>query len=178
MKNESDNGYIMSPAHQRWEEFMDRLEGPEGCNCQPDPDAPCGLTWHCDHSTTHARRILEDMGADVEASLSGFEEFGGYCDCEIVLNYALHSNEDRLAALRAAVDEDIEAARALPAAVWRELHADILNEAERAEEQEGDGELASTALRLGGRFVAHWVAAHDLADCCIDCGGPLEQPDG
>lgn len=78
----------MTPLHPRWEEFCERLEGPEGCNFQGEGPA---LTWSCGGGTdkTHARRILIAMGLsdeDVEWSLGYFEIRGGFCDCEILFN--------------------------------------------------------------------------------------------
>ena len=84
---------IMIPEHPRWEEFCDRLIGPEGCNFQQtDPQDPKTITWKCKGNDkgknykSFARRILEDMNVDVERSLEFFQEHGGHCDCEIVFN--------------------------------------------------------------------------------------------
>ena len=73
----------VSPRHPRWEEFLDRLRGPEGCNFQ--------TTWTCYGGTDkrYSRRILAGMGLtqrEIEASLAYFEDHGGYCDCEVVMN--------------------------------------------------------------------------------------------
>jgi len=73
----------ISPRHPRWEEFLDRLSGPEGCNFR--------TTWTCFGGTDkrHSRRVLAEMGLSpraIEASLAYFEDHGGYCDCEVVLN--------------------------------------------------------------------------------------------
>jgi len=71
------------PRHPRWEEFLDRLRGPEGCNFK--------TTWTCFGGTDKrfSRRILADMGLSehaIETSLAYFEDQGGYCDCEVVMN--------------------------------------------------------------------------------------------
>lgn len=73
----------MTPEHSNWDDFVERLEGPEGCDFEGG-----GNTWKCRGGTdkTFATAILTDMGMDVEASLKYFEKHGGYCDCEILFN--------------------------------------------------------------------------------------------
>ncbi len=46
----------------------------------------------CDHSHRIARRWLTANGKD-ERVLAGFEELGGYCDCEILANVDLDGFE-------------------------------------------------------------------------------------
>jgi len=83
---------VMTPNHPNWEEFCERLDGPEGCDFGLlDPDDDESLTWDCSAKTDkpHARRILREMGfspADIEASCAFFEQHGEYCDCEILFN--------------------------------------------------------------------------------------------
>jgi len=74
--------FVMTPDHERWEEFCERLEGPEGCDFRPDH------TWKCNNKGDRpfATKILEDMGADVVKSLAYFSAHGGHCDCEILFN--------------------------------------------------------------------------------------------
>jgi hypothetical protein len=66
----------MTPQHERWIEFYNRLS-----------DA---VTRHgCRHGTEKGREILGAMGFsqdEVDASLAGFAEAGGFCDCEILMN--------------------------------------------------------------------------------------------
>ena len=74
----------IQPAHPRWEEFLERLCGPEGCNFTD-------TTWRCSGGTARpfCRQILADMGLTEQAiavTLAYFEEHGGYCDCEVALN--------------------------------------------------------------------------------------------
>ncbi len=75
----------MRPGHPRWDEFLEHLEGPEGCNfTQEDPNDAETIRWACQNDHAAARTILGTMeGVDVEASLAFF---GHYCDCEILLN--------------------------------------------------------------------------------------------
>ena len=78
--------FVMTPAHPLWEEFYERLNGPEGCDFRPHPTL--GFTFICKggDDRSMATNILRDMGADVEASLDFFSEHGGSCDCEVILN--------------------------------------------------------------------------------------------
>jgi hypothetical protein len=80
---------VMTPDHERWEEFCVRLEGPEGCDFKRDEDGR--PTWRCAAGSdkTRARAVLSAMGfdeGDIEASCEFFEQHGGYCDCEILFN--------------------------------------------------------------------------------------------
>ena len=65
----------LTPKSARWDEFCNAL------------DATLRI-WGCDARThRHAKDIMAKMGnVDIEASLEFFEEHGGYCDCEILLN--------------------------------------------------------------------------------------------
>jgi hypothetical protein len=89
----------MCPEHSQWNDFIDRLAGPEGCNFQRAvPDDLNSLTWTCDPNEDYplSRRILADIGlssAEIEASLSYFVEHGGCCDCEVVLNVGLREDD-------------------------------------------------------------------------------------
>ena len=85
---------LMTPDNPHWEEFIDRLEGPEGCNFQGEYDdegevIADTVTWACGggKDKSKATAILRTMpNIDVTASLAFFEEHGGFCDCEIAFN--------------------------------------------------------------------------------------------
>jgi len=78
---------VLTPDHPRWSEFFCRLTGPEGCNFRTYPKARGGETWNCDHTLAKSAVILASMeDVDVERTLDFFQEYGGYCDCEVVLN--------------------------------------------------------------------------------------------
>ena len=68
----------MTPEHPRWEEFLDRLYGPEGCDLQENDDG--SLTSTCDPSDRTrpaCRRIMRRMGLsrrEIAASLAYFEQ--------------------------------------------------------------------------------------------------------
>jgi len=78
---------VMTPEHPRWEEFCERLAGPEGCNFKKG-STPETTTWNCAGGTAKpcATKILKAMNMDVAASLTYFDENGGHCDCEILFN--------------------------------------------------------------------------------------------
>ncbi|HEV7898738.1 MAG TPA: DUF2695 domain-containing protein [Planosporangium sp.] len=40
----------------------------------------------CDHTTRHGEQWAREHGIEWEALSEGLEEFGGFCDCEIVMN--------------------------------------------------------------------------------------------
>ena len=85
---------IMRPAHWRWREFIERLEGPEGCDFRKD--AAGKIAWRCagGHDQSLSRAILETMeGIDVEGTLAYFSAHGGHCDCEVVFNVEVDTEE-------------------------------------------------------------------------------------
>lgn len=76
---------VMIPTHPLWDEFVERLDEVVD-ECDSTADKPL------------ARAILETMpDIDVEASLAFFEEYGGYCDCEILFN-VVRQYEERMEA--------------------------------------------------------------------------------
>jgi hypothetical protein len=87
---------LITPRHPRWQEFLERLEGPEGCNFRykdPAHPDPTKVSWDCasggPHRHDHARKILATMGLapnTIDASCAYFGSRGGYCDCEILFN--------------------------------------------------------------------------------------------
>lgn len=81
--------HIMKPGHPLWQEFCDKLEGPEGCNFREDNDGK--TIWNCPggYEKPKATAILETMAdVDINASLKFFTAHGGHCDCEILFNVA------------------------------------------------------------------------------------------
>lgn len=80
---------IMNLNHPQWSEFIERLEGPEGCNFAEDDSGK--ITWHCKggYDKSLAIAILEKMNdVDIDGSVSFFNSRGGHCDCEILFNVA------------------------------------------------------------------------------------------
>lgn len=75
---------LVTPGHPRWDEFLDRLTGPDGLDVRRS-------RWTCtgDEDKPLCRRILLAMGRSpvaVAANLRFFEHHGGYCDCEVWMN--------------------------------------------------------------------------------------------
>ena len=76
---------LMTKEHPLWEQFFERLEGPEGCNFTEDKKE--NIEWKCKNDHAFTRKILTKMGnIDVENSLLYFSNHGGHCDCEILFN--------------------------------------------------------------------------------------------
>ena len=87
-KSTGSRNALMTPDHPRWEEFVVRLEGPEGLDFSLGPEVNQARS-RCSGGLDrpYARRILTAMGGiDVKGSLTYFEEHAGYCDCEILMN--------------------------------------------------------------------------------------------
>ncbi|TXT57200.1 MAG: hypothetical protein BAJALOKI2v1_520027 [Promethearchaeota archaeon] len=65
--------------------FLERLGGPEGCQFM-------GFQWRCGgNDYIFARKVLNEMKVDKEIQDKLLEicyEFGGHCDCEILMNAA------------------------------------------------------------------------------------------
>jgi hypothetical protein len=74
----------MTPQHERWTEFYNKLSE--------------AVTRHgCQHGTTHSQAALAGMGCkpdEIQASLAGFANGGGLCDCEILMNCAGEDDGD------------------------------------------------------------------------------------
>ena len=71
----------MTKEHPKWEEFVNRLEGPEGCDFKERvPGKPLTETWTCLGGTDKslAQAILKTMSEiDIAASMEYFESRGG-----------------------------------------------------------------------------------------------------
>lgn len=77
------------------EKFIEQLE----IKCdfkQSNPKDKKSITWNCGNNHSFSKQILSSMGLNNEETksfLSKCEEYGGYCDCEILFN-----SEERLLA--------------------------------------------------------------------------------
>ena len=84
---------IMNKKNPRWDEFLCRLDGKEGCNFRKIKGKD-GLTWTCDSKDRGrplATKILKAMGLtdkEIKGSMKYFDDNGGHCDCEILFNVA------------------------------------------------------------------------------------------
>ena len=79
---------LMTPKHPRWNEFIDILLGPRGCNVKTDDDD--GLVWECEDDFSLAEAILESMGGfDVKASTDHLDgAYSAESDCGILEHLA------------------------------------------------------------------------------------------
>jgi len=70
---------ILTPDSPRWGTFIEGLESwLSECGCDGDSG---------EHVHRCAKAVMYKMGGiNVEGSLAYFEDHGGYCDCEILLN--------------------------------------------------------------------------------------------
>lgn len=66
---------IMTPDHPRWGEFCDELSAAISND-------------QCYRECAGAREILKSYNVDCDLSIEFFQEHGGFCDCEILLNVA------------------------------------------------------------------------------------------
>ena len=73
---------VLTPESARWDEFADRLfwiitaDGNLRCDGDREPNVH-----------RYAKQIMSEMGSvNIPASIEFFQEHGGYCDCEILLN--------------------------------------------------------------------------------------------
>jgi len=80
----------MTLDNPRWDEFVDRLAGPEGCDFRETDDGPgTSICDPRDHTRPFCRNIMQHMGLSrmaIAVSLTYFEQRGGYCDCEVLFN--------------------------------------------------------------------------------------------
>jgi hypothetical protein len=76
---------ILTLKHALWDEFANRLYGPEGCDVKGEG---ADMNWKCDGTFCNAISILTALAADIDipATLAYLRENGAYCDCEILLN--------------------------------------------------------------------------------------------
>lgn len=85
----------MSPWYSGWDAFCDHLSGPQGCDFREEGGWSCS----CDTARPFAVLAMKRMGftdAQIEASLSLFAAWGGFCDCEILFNvdrFRIHDDE-------------------------------------------------------------------------------------
>jgi hypothetical protein len=73
---------VLTPESPRWDEFADAL-------CRAIERHGCDGDGHAAGWATHrrAKQIMAEMGSvDISNSLAFFEDRGGYCDCEVLLN--------------------------------------------------------------------------------------------
>ena len=74
--------YTIRPGDTLWDEFIERLQGDDGC-------ALTAERWTCFGDQRLAKAILEDMGFTEMAVIDVLRycrKQDGYCDCEIVMN--------------------------------------------------------------------------------------------
>jgi len=77
---------ILTPASPRWPLFV-RLLGDTLTDDMPEGRWRCGNDGSGGPKHRYAEAVLTELGGiDIDGTLEFFEEHGGYCDCEIMLN--------------------------------------------------------------------------------------------
>lgn len=83
---------------EKWNEFLERLEGEEGCNFKYlDEEAEKNedhtkITWDCSKKYrvfSYSEKILKNMGfkkSEIDNIINIFIDNGGLCDCCILFN--------------------------------------------------------------------------------------------
>jgi hypothetical protein len=91
---------IITTKHPRWEEFVERLTGLEGCDfdefdgwyCYNNPENPNDKINH-----VFTRKILSKMfgtnedgcaNIDLDGTIEWLKKHGGNCDCAVIFNVA------------------------------------------------------------------------------------------
>jgi hypothetical protein len=93
----------LTPDHPDWNKFIDRLAGPGGCNFRKTKTK--GWKWGCKGGRERliARKVLKNMNKlgilpyeiNIDATILMCDKFGGWCDCEIVLNNPKAEEDDK-----------------------------------------------------------------------------------
>lgn len=90
-EDEEKEPEIMNVEHPKWDEFTDRLEGPEGCDFHKDERNQ--THWQCSGESDRelSKKILREHypDVDIDETMNYFSQHGGHCDCEILFNVAL-----------------------------------------------------------------------------------------
>ena len=71
---------LMTPRHERWDEFYERLVGPGFCDFKKDSEGEISWTCKAGNDKTFATKILQEMGfsaEDIAYSVIYFEQYGG-----------------------------------------------------------------------------------------------------
>jgi len=77
---------IMNINHPKWDEFITKMMGSDGCNFQGEAAEDFTFTCFHDGDFRFAKKFLEELGCDTDKSLEYFQSNGGMCDCEIIWN--------------------------------------------------------------------------------------------
>jgi hypothetical protein len=85
--------FLMHPEHPRWAEFIVKLY--KAIDFELKEQEELEWTSKCTPgSCQNAHKILKEMGADADASIANFNNHGGGCDCEIIVNMDLFPNAE------------------------------------------------------------------------------------
>lgn len=76
MRNE-----ILTPRHKYWKAFSYRLDQMVNTHVGGKPQ------FNCKHDLRNTKKILKSLPKiDIEETLQLYQDLGGYCDCEVLMN--------------------------------------------------------------------------------------------
>ena len=52
--------------------------------------------WTCPHSFYWTKKFCEEHGLDFSAVIQILQDYGGFCDCEVILNAPEDIDQDRI----------------------------------------------------------------------------------
>jgi hypothetical protein len=72
---------ILTPSHKYWRALRYRLDQMVNTHVEGKPQ------FNCKHDLSNTRKILKSLPKiDVEGTIQQYQELGGYCDCEVLMN--------------------------------------------------------------------------------------------
>ena len=72
---------ILTPTHKYWKALNYRLNQMVYTMVEGKPQ------FNCRHDLSNTKRILKSLpNIDVEETLQLYQELGGFCDCEVLMN--------------------------------------------------------------------------------------------
>jgi hypothetical protein len=72
---------ILTPLHNYWNAFSYRLNQLLYTHTEGKPQ------FNCKHDLSNTKKILKTLpNIDVEGTLLLYQDLGGFCDCEVLMN--------------------------------------------------------------------------------------------
>ncbi len=144
---------MMTPEHPDWAEFAEKLGDPDHCNFR---EVDGEFAWDCAGGSdkTYAESILKNMGLDeqgIQETFVYFDEHGGHCDCEILLNI-----DASMGIEEQEIEEEMEDGEGLVRAKWQMDGAQTLKEAAKM--------LRDFATNLEELENKGWQLTHAIED--------------
>jgi len=78
---------ILTPPHKYWKALRYRLDQMVNTHVEGKPQ------FNCKHDLSNTKKILKSLpNLDVEETLLLYQELGGFCDCEVLMNVEYYWN--------------------------------------------------------------------------------------